>query len=939
MSVVAFTETWLNNSINDEEIEIDGYKIVRRDRLSGSGGGVCFYIRNDISFNIIDVLSAGDSESLWINLLLPRSKPIIVGVIYRPPKSNRFIEKLSDILDTLKKDDEIILLGDINICLFQNSPLAKKYIDLLSLHGFSQLIKDATRVTPTCSSLLDHVVCNNENKISQSGIIDLGISDHSFTFCTRKNIRLAIGVHRTTDIRSLKNYNEVSFNLKLSAIDWSGLTNCTDVNKAWSIFQNIFISTLNIIAPQKRIRIKQRSEDWITKYILSLIRERNIVYKKMNKKLSDEDYAILSKRYRKLRNEVQREVKRAKLEYLQTKIEENKKDSKRLWQNLKSLGLKKKNGKDQEFVISIDGKLSHDKVTISNKFNSYFTNVAATLVDKLPTGKDIFSADSESIHELYEKKGVSQDKFELSPVSEQFIFNELRKLNVSKSTGLDMIPAKFLKEGAKILYKPLSYLINLSIFTSTFPEEMKIAKVTPLHKKKDKTVVENYRPISVLSIVSKILEKAVCVQIEKYFKENDIIYEYQSGFRHDYSTETCLIHLTDYLRTNISKGQFVGMVLLDLQKAFDTVNHGILLKKLQIMGFNQATLEWFRSYLSNRHQVVAIRDIRSKVMPITCGVPQGSILGPILFSTYINDMSICIKADCKLLLYADDSVLLCSNPNPKFVEEKLSEQLSTCVDWMTDNRLSLHLGKTESILFCSERNSKKSFEFGVTYNNQIIQRKESVKYLGIELASSVSFSSLVESVVKKANARLKFLYRYQSCMDVKARRILCFALIQCLYDYANPAWYSSINKSDQKKLKIIQNKMVRFINCSGPRTHVGYPELSEAGFLEVNQRSKQLILHHVHKIYHTRSNHYIGTNFNHVTNVHSYNTRNSRFNFNLPERVGCVGNSFYYNAIKHWNSLPNDIKGIENFVHFKRRLKEYLSIESQREDAKNMLYG
>ena len=200
-----------------------------------------------------------------------------------------------------------------------------------------------------------------------------------------------------------------------------------------------------------------------------------------------------------------------------------------------------------------------------------------------------------------------------------------------------------------------------------------------------------------------------------------------NGFRHDYSTETCLIHLTDHLRRETSQGRFVGMVLLDLQKAFDTVNHCVLLKKLQLMGFDKASLDWFRSYLSNRLQVVAIHDIRSKLMPITCGVPQGSILGPILFSSYINDMCICIK-DFKLLLYADDSVLLYSNPDPKYIEEKLSEQLSTCVDWMTDNKLSLHLGKTESISFCSKSSSKKSFEFKVTHNNQAIKRKESVKY-------------------------------------------------------------------------------------------------------------------------------------------------------------------------------------------------------------------
>ena len=667
LAVIAFTETWLNDSVNNEEINIDGYKVIRNDRSSGHGGGVCLYIRNNLAFNVISEMQTEVTESLWINVLLPRSKPIVLGVLYRPPKNNKFIEHLSNSLENFSKDEEIIILGDMNICLLHNSSFSKKYIDLLNLNGLRQLIDEPTRVTSTCSSLLDHVICSKENKISKCGIIDLGISDHSFTFCTRKMTKFAVSQHKTTTLRSLKKYSDEAFISQLSLIDWSSITNCSDVNEAWSKFQDIFISKLNALAPLKEVRIKQRTEVWMNKDILSLIRERNSAYKKMKKNMKDEK---LSKLYRKLRNLVQREVKKAKLEHLQNQIEENKKDSRKLWQNLKNLGLKNKKGGDQEIVINIDGKLCHDKKAIANEFNNYFTNVAANLVNKLPPSNNIFNVFyNDNVRKFYSEKGLIEDSFELLPVGEQFVYNELQKLNVSKGTGLDLIPAKFLKDGAIILFKPLCFMINLSIMTSTFPDDLKIAKVTPLHKKKDKTDVGNYRPISVLGVVSKIFEKSVLVQIERYYKDNNIIYDFQSGFRHDYSTETSLIHITDYVRTQISHGQFVGMVLLDLQKAFDTVNHEILLKKLQVLGFNKANLEWFRSYLSNRHQLVSIRNVHSELLPIKCGVPQGSILGPILFTSYINDMCICLH-DCKLLLYADDSVLLYSSSNPKSVEKK-----------------------------------------------------------------------------------------------------------------------------------------------------------------------------------------------------------------------------------------------------------------------------
>ena len=155
-------------------------------------------------------------------------------------------------------------------------------------------------------------------------------------------------------------------------------------------------------------------------------------------------------------------------------------------------------------------------------------------------------------------------------------------------------------------------------------------------------------------------------------------------------------------------------------------------------------------------------------------------------------------------------------------------------------------------------------------------------------------TGLVDSIAKKANSRLKFLYRYQTCMNMKSRRILCFALIQCLFDYANAAWYSSLGKMDKKKLRIIQNKMVRFINCLGPRTHVGNNELEEAGILHVGQRSKQLVLHHVHKIYYSDVDHYITNNFTRVSNIHGYDTRNSHFNFVLPKRRGQIGKLFLF---------------------------------------------
>ena len=221
-----------------------------------------------------------------------------------------------------------------------------------------------------------------------------------------------------------------------------------------------------------------------------------------------------------------------------------------------------------------------------------------------------------------------------------------------------------------------------------------------MYKKGNKSEVGNFRPVSILSIVSKILERAVYNQLKAFLVKNNMLYDLQSGFRGNYSTDTCLIHLTDHIKTQTSKGLYTGMILLDLQKAFDTVDHSILCDKLKAMGIG--SVEWFQSYLSDRMQTVQVNDTYSNIEQITCGVPQGSILGPLLFLCYVNDMSLSISSDCKLMLYADDSAILFSHKEVNVISDRLGKELRSCSNWLIDNKLSLHLGKTECILFGSK---------------------------------------------------------------------------------------------------------------------------------------------------------------------------------------------------------------------------------------------
>ena len=409
---------------------------------------------------------------------------------------------------------------------------------------------------------------------------------------------------------------------------------------------------------------------------------------------------------------------------------------------------------------------------------------------------------------------------------------------------------------------------------------MKIARVKPLFKKNSPLDVGNYRPVSILSIVSKILERSVHLQLSNFLSENNLLFEFQSGFRDKYSTDTCLIHLLDHIRDNNAKGLFTGMVMLDLQKAFDTVDHSILCQKLEVLGVS--SLNWFKSYLSDRKQYVCVSGATSSPGFVSCGVPQGSILGPLLFLIYVNDMSLSIDHDCKLILYADDSAILFSHTCVDFISKKLGKVLESCSDWLVDNKLSLHLGKTECMLFGPKRKLGKVEHFSIVCKEHVIKASQQVKYLGLYIDAKLCGESIVSSIVQKVNSRLKFLYRQARFLDQKSKFSLCSALILCHLDYSSSSWYSGLSKTLKRKLQICQNKVLRFILDLSPMHSVNSTVFDTLNMLNVDRRVKQMRLNHVFNIVHNTAPSYLSLNFT-STSQHYSNTRSANsLDFRLP---------------------------------------------------------
>ena len=374
---------------------------------------------------------------------------------------------------------------------------------------------------------------------------------------------------------------------------------------------------------------------------------------------------------------------------------------------------------------------------------------------------------------------------------------------------MDNIAEKFLKDGATVLARPITELCNLSILLSTFPDGCKQAKLKPLFKKGSKGDPKNYRPISLLPQLSKIVEKIIHGQVQKYLHDNNILYRYQSGFRAHHSTDTCLSYLNNKILQGFETGMFTGMILIDLQKAFDTIDHEIFLDKIACLGFSDSAILWFKSYLQDRSFSVNIGKEYSDPGNLSCGVPQGSILGPLIFLLYVNDMARAV--DCDLLLYADDSCLIFRDTDVERIENNLNRNFNSLCNWFVETELSIHFGedKTKSILFARKK-YKNLKKMNIRRGDIEIKQHSVVTYLGSVLDENLSGESMATKMLGKINGKLKFLYRKHNFLDSSLRRLLLNALIQPHVDYACGSWYPMLNKRLSKKIQAAQNKCIRF---------------------------------------------------------------------------------------------------------------------------------
>ena len=778
-SIIAFTET-ATNSETENWVDIPGYsKIIKNRVINMKGGGVAMYFNNDlkISWKVRQDLSLKDSremESLFVQIKQSNLsvKEIIVGVIYRPPNTDFdvFYDSFSDILVKINAEKRpTYLLGDFNIDLlkYNKNQKTQKFLNLLLSNGFYPRIDKPTRITDSTATLIDNIFVNVHTDSIVSGPWLVDISDHLPIYTTlpyelnNRKVQTKYITKRRYDDKSM-----LAFKTELLAVDWSNVLLNYDLNSKFNTFMYTFSNLHNKYFPPVKMKIKNDSifKPWITPAIKNSVKKKNNLFKKYVNEKSVNLKRELHEKYKKYRNKLTSIIRVSEKQYYQNKLFEVKENMSKTWKVLNSM-LYRNAKHDKIDEMDINGVTENDPKNIANKFNEFFTNIGPNLAKQIP--KSNLSAG----HFL---KGDFQNSFFTSPVTNEEISSIILALKNTNSKGYDDIPVNLVKYCGNELSYILAHISNASLTTGVFPDALKLAKIVPIFKNGSKKVVSNYRPISVLSAFSKIFERIMYTRLDNYLDINDILHQSQFGFRKKLSTSMALLELTEEISKSIDDRNYTVGVFIDLAKAFDTVDHKILLQKLHHYGVRGTANEWFGSYLENRRQFVVVNGTPSGCSTISCGVPQGSILGPLLFILYINDLNT-ISKKLRTIMFADDTNLFMTGKNLDEIKIQLNEELKIFSLWFQANLLSLNISKTSYIVFSKGLVSSQTELFIQTVQ---IERVLETKFLGVIISHKLSWKSHITGVCSKMAKNTGIIAKVRHLLPRSQVRLLYLTLVQ-----------------------------------------------------------------------------------------------------------------------------------------------------------------
>lgn len=910
--LIAVSETWLHSRIPDDLLQIQGYYIIRNDREGKVGGGVACYVHNSLTTKIL-ALSPKEfnncPEFILLDVRSPKDDVLLFASIYRRPEGRFFDDFLANVTNHLHAYHNIIFAGDLNCNLlrdYYNSRYLRNFVDSLSLH---LVHSEATFHTANANSLLDVIIVDNLDKVHMFSkseapfIAGHDLLEFSFNFdapmCQAQRLVR----------RNYKKFNESEYlnTVKANVISTNIASLCTgtsqtDVDTLVSSIANIIIPALDTHAPLSTFRVSKPPAPWLTDNLKRRMKERDALYKRAKRTSNLLGFAI----YRDVRDKLTADIRNAKSNF-QYQCLDKITDPSKMWKELARLGLVKSNLSSPLHFFTPD------------QLNQYYASIS----NRIPpcTYEDFIEATPPHL--------IAQQSFTLMPTTVDIVLEHIvsSPLN-SYANGIDGIPLFGIRSAFPEIAPFLTALFNKSIELSLFPSAWKIAIIRPLSKIASPLSPSDTRPIANLPEPSKILEKIVHQQIVKFIEDNNILDPRQSGYRRSYSTQTALLRVCDDVRKNIDDRRLTILILFDFSKAFDTVSHLRLLSKLNKLGFSPSTLAWIFSYLTGRSQTV-VDEVgrRSRLQPLSSGVPQGSVLGPLLFSLFINDIASVLKYT-NHMIFADDTqiYLSCFPSQLAHALQLIARDAEAISDYATSNGLSLNLSKSKVMILGSTQ-FVKSIDFHtlppINVSEVNLPYVSEARNLGVVMMSDLSWRSHVSLVSQKVHYTLYRLKYHRNSLSLELKCKLVTTLVFPIIDYCCLVYHNLTDELDTKLQRLI-NCCVRFIFDLRRDEHIS-PFRHRLQWLSVKNRRLYFLGCYMYQVTYLTTPSYISDRFTRPAGYRLPRSAAPPSRYHIPShRTVTYRNSFLLSAVYFWDSLPQTLVISPSLATFKRGLFAHL---------------
>ena len=909
LDVLTISETWLRPSIPDALIMANNYSVYRFDRHSNNGdqksigGGVCIYLKNGLQYNVnqFEHLNCSNQhiELQFVMIAGTNCKRILLINSYRPPSGNpemgcEILKAGLQQVNELHKY-EVVVVGDLNLdCSNPLSESCKKIENICTEFGLKNYIDIPTRITANSNTILDVILTNIRN-VDSWGVLNYNISDHNPVFLIKKRKKSA-KINTWVEGRSYKHYDRELFMQKLRDLDWSILPLLKDPNEAWKMIYGAILYEIDKMCPFRKFKINALRPKWYTQELAEEAKERDRLARRAKRLKTPESW----ERFTRARNKFNLDIKNAKNNYTIEMLEKNEQNNKKFWKSIQDILPARNNATVEKIIDPETGKLC-EGVEAANVINDFFNTLGSKISSRLPSIPKPYTA------------FCTQCKFDnIPPITETEVISLINSISTHKSSCVEKIPSRLLKDALLALPKQITQLFNLSLTTGIFPDAWKEGKITPIPKKGTTDDVNNIRPITQTPIIGKLLERYVTNHVREYLEQNKLLYTGQGGFRKNHSTIKSAFSVVSDICNGKNNKEYTLAAFLDISKAFDSVNHNLLIEKIKDFGIGGNVLAWITNYLCKRKQYVVTAGNYSEKKITLCGVPQGSVIGPLLFLIYVNDIAE-LNLKSKISLFADDTVIYISSKDINYVKCQLQMDLDVISKWCCYNKLSINVGKSKAMLFGNGYGSCNVICPNLVLCDEVIGNVKSYNYLGIIIDENLTFNEHLLKIIRSVNNKLHLLSLLRKQITCVCAIAVYKTMVLPLLEYGN-VFLSSCSETNIKKIQYLQNRGLRIALKRNWYAHVNRMHL-DANILPVEYRIKLSIA----KLMFSMKN---SCNFRDERQLSTRLHDDILFIVPFPNSER-FKNSIVYKGPVIWNSLPSYLKSIENQASFNISLKSH----------------